>query len=155
MPLTKISMRSGKSAEFKAILMEQAYLAMNEVFDVPKDDFFMTISEHDDESFRFGKDYLNIKRSDDLIIFQLTIAIGRTVAQKKNLYAAICERLVNALCIRPEDIFINLVETKPENWSFGMGKAQKAWGDYSIIKDATKEGLFDRMTKSGNLSMWL
>jgi hypothetical protein len=28
--------------------------------------------------------------------------------------------------VRPEDVFINLVEVLPENWSFGNGIAQYA-----------------------------
>jgi phenylpyruvate tautomerase PptA (4-oxalocrotonate tautomerase family) len=39
---------------------------------------------------------------------------------------AIADRLHTALGLRREDIFINLVEVKKENWSFGNGIAQYA-----------------------------
>jgi 4-oxalocrotonate tautomerase len=46
------------------------------------------------------------------------------VAQKQKLYRRIVELLTKNPGLRPEDIFINLVEVLPENWSFGNGAAQ-------------------------------
>ena len=83
----------------------------------------MTISEHDEPDFSYGADYLDIARSDDLVIIQLTVSNTRTVAQKKALYRRIVERLTESPGLRPEDILINLVEVRPENWSFGHGIA--------------------------------
>ena len=37
------------------------------------------------------------------------------------LYQGIVDGLVTSIGIRPEDVFINLVEVKKENWSFGNG----------------------------------
>ena len=39
---------------------------------------------------------------------------------------AIADGLRNAVGLRQEDVFINLVEVKKENWSFGNGEAQYA-----------------------------
>jgi len=38
----------------------------------------------------------------------------------------VAERLNKNLGVRIEDVFINLVEVKKENWSFGNGIAQYA-----------------------------
>jgi 4-oxalocrotonate tautomerase len=38
----------------------------------------------------------------------------------------IAERLAVGLSLRAEDVFINLVEVRRENWSFGNGLAQYA-----------------------------
>ena len=43
---------------------------------------------------------------------------------KQELYRRIVEKLTASPGLRPEDIFINLVEVLPENWSFGHGVAQ-------------------------------
>lgn len=126
MPLTRISLKSGKSPAYRRALMEQIYQAMRECFDVPEDDRFMTISEHDDAAFYFGREYLNIARSDDLVIIQITANNTRSLAQKKALFAAIAERLSVEPGLRPEDVFINLTEVPKENWSFGLGVAQYA-----------------------------
>ena len=65
-------------------------------------------------------------RSDALVMIQITWNEGRTLEQKKALYRAIADGLRQELRIRPEDVLINLVEVKKENWSFGNGVAQYA-----------------------------
>jgi 4-oxalocrotonate tautomerase len=123
MPLTRVSLRAGKPAAYRKAILEGLYQAMRETFDVPEGDRFMTISEHDEPDFSYGANYLDVARSDDLVIIQLTVSNTRTVAQKKALYGRIVERLTANPGLRPEDIFINLVEVRPENWSFGHGIA--------------------------------
>ncbi|MGY4180202.1 4-oxalocrotonate tautomerase [Bradyrhizobium sp. USDA 4518] len=124
MPLTRVSLRRGKPAAYRKAVLESLYRAMRETFDVPEGDRFMTISEHDDDDYLYGADYLGIRRSDDLIIIQITVSNTRPVAQKQKLYRRIAERLTESPGLRAEDIFINLVEVLPENWSFGNGEAQ-------------------------------
>jgi 4-oxalocrotonate tautomerase len=126
MPLTRIDLRSGKSAGFKQALVDGIYEAMRETFDVPEDDRFMTIVEHDDTTFSFGRTYLGVERSDDLIIIQITASNTRTVEKKKALYARIAGRLAESPGVRPQDVFVNILEVPKENWSFGNGLAQYA-----------------------------
>ncbi|WP_050403434.1 tautomerase family protein [Bradyrhizobium embrapense] len=124
MPLTRVSLRRGKPAAYRKAILEGLYRAMRETFDVPEGDRFMTISERDGDDFAYGADYLGIRRSDDLVIIQITVSNTRPVAQKQKLYRRIAERLTESPGLRTEDIFINLVEVLPENWSFGNGEAQ-------------------------------
>ena len=126
MPLTTISLRRGKSPAYRAALMEAVYLAMRETFNVPEDDRFMTVNEYDADDFSYGATYLDIPRSDDLVIIQMTVSNTRTVEQKKALFRRIAERLILSPGVRPEDVMINLVEVVKENWSFGHGIAQYA-----------------------------
>jgi phenylpyruvate tautomerase PptA (4-oxalocrotonate tautomerase family) len=124
MPLTRVSLRRGKPPAYRKAILESLYLAMRETFAVPESDRFMTLSEHDEDDFVYGADYLGIQRSDDLVIIQLTVSNTRPVEQKQKLYRRIVERLTESPGLRAEDIFINLVEVLPENWSFGLGEAQ-------------------------------
>ncbi|MBR1221188.1 tautomerase family protein [Bradyrhizobium sp. U87765 SZCCT0131] len=124
MPLTRVSLRRGKPAAYRAALLDSLYRTMRDTFDVPEDDRFMVLTEHDEPDFAYGATYLGIRRSDDLVIVQITVSNTRTVTQKKALYRRIAERLADNPGVRPEDIFINLVEVLPENWSFGHGLAQ-------------------------------
>jgi 4-oxalocrotonate tautomerase len=124
MPLTRISMKRGKPTAYRSAILENLYQAMRETFNVPEGDRFMTISQHEDDDFVYGPDYLGIKRSDDLVMIQITVSNTRTVEQKQQLYRRIVERLTESPGLRAEDIFINLVEVLPENWSFGHGVAQ-------------------------------
>jgi hypothetical protein len=48
------------------------------------------------------------------------------VAQKQAFYRRVAERLAADPGLRPEDVFINLLATRAEDWSFGHGVAQYA-----------------------------
>jgi 4-oxalocrotonate tautomerase len=126
MPFTRIAVRAGKPAEYKKALINGIQRALIETFNVPEDDYFMVINEYDADNFVFNPSYLNIARSDDLVIIQITANNTRTVEQKRALYKLIAENLKENPGVRPEDVFINLVEVLKENWSFGNGIAQYA-----------------------------
>ena len=126
MPLSRVSLRRGKPAAHRKAILDGIYRAMRAVFDVPDEDRFMTITEHDEDNFSYSKNYLGIARSDDLVMIQLTVNNTRTVEKKRALYRAIVENLTADPGVRPEDILINLIEVLPENWSFGNGIAQYA-----------------------------
>lgn len=124
MPLTQISMRKGKPEAERRAIMDGIYSAMQQTFGVPDDDRFMTVSEFGDSDFVHGYRYPDVDRSDDLVIIQITVSNNRSREQKLALYKAINEELGRRAGVRPDDIFINIVEVLPENWSFGRGKAQ-------------------------------
>ena len=125
MPLTRIDIRAGKSREFKAALFAEIYEAMRGTFDVPEDDRFLVITEHDDDTFSFGRNYLGIERS-DVVLIQITANNTRTIEKKKALYARLAERLAGRPGVRPQDVFVSILEVPKENWSFGDGLAQYA-----------------------------
>jgi 4-oxalocrotonate tautomerase len=124
MPLARVSLRRGKPAAHRKAILEGIYQALRETFDVPEGDRFMILTEHDADDFVYDANYLGIRRSDDLVIIQITVSNTRPTAQKQKLYRRIVERLTENPGLRAEDIFINLVEVLPENWSFGHGEAQ-------------------------------
>lgn len=126
MPLVRISLREGKSPEIHKSMMEQIYLAMRSAMGTPENDRFATITEHKESCYNNSGNYMGIERSDDHIIIQMTVLGGRSVDQKKALYAAIAENLSTELDVRKEDIFINLQEVAKEDFSLGNGIAQYA-----------------------------
>jgi 4-oxalocrotonate tautomerase len=126
MPLVRVALRQGKSAAYKQAIGDGIYQAMLETFGVPKEDRFVVVSEHDESEFQFSKTYLDIARTDDLVIIQITANNTRTVEQKKAFFARIAELLSQNPGLRKQDVFINLVEVAKENWSFGNGIAQYA-----------------------------
>ena len=126
MPLLNISMRAGKPAAYRQAIFDGLYRAMREALNVPDDDQFMTITEHDAVNFRYGASYLGITRSDDLVYIQITVFSTRTAEQKKALFRRIAELLGENPGIRPEDVFVNVLDAAKENWSVGHGLAQFA-----------------------------
>ena len=126
MPLVHISLRAGKSEAYRSAILDGVYQAMRDTFNVPEDDQFMTITEHDAANFRYGATYLGIARSDDLVFIQISAMNTRTADQKKALFRRIAELLGQSPGLRPEDVFVNLIEGVKENWSLGHGLAQYA-----------------------------
>ncbi|CAO3409999.1 tautomerase family protein [Azospirillum largimobile] len=126
MPLVHISLRTGKSEAYRQAIFDGLYRAMHETFNVPEDDQFMAITEHDAANFRYSSSYLGVSRGDDLVYIQITANNTRTVEQKKALFARIVELLGEDPGVRPEDVFVNIVEVAKENWSLGNGVAQYA-----------------------------
>jgi 4-oxalocrotonate tautomerase len=124
MPLVHVSLRRGKPAAHRQAILDGIYRALRATFDVPDEDRFMTITEHDEADFSYSRTYLGINRTDDLVMIQLTVSNTRPVEKKKALFRQIAANLTADPGLRPEDILINLVEVLPENWSFGHGIAQ-------------------------------
>ncbi|HET9650541.1 MAG TPA: tautomerase family protein [Usitatibacter sp.] len=126
MPLVRIALRKGTKPEFRRAVSDSIHRAMVETIKIPEQDRFQIITEHDPESLVYDPSYLGISRSDGVIVIQITMSAGRTLDVRRALFAKIAANLRETPGVRPEDVFINLVETAKENWSFGNGIAQYA-----------------------------
>ena len=127
MPLVRIDLPEGKSLEYRKAVSAGVQRALVETFNVPEDDLFQVITEHATGSgLVHAQSYLGIAYTDNLTLIQLTVSDTRSLEQKKKLFRRIVEHLAESPGLRREDVFINLVETKKENWSFGNGEAQYA-----------------------------
>jgi len=126
MPLVHIALRAGKPEAYRQAIFDSIYQAMRETFNVPEDDQFMTMTEHEAANFRYSPTYMDVARSDDLVFIQITANNTRNLEQKKALFRRTAELLGEKPGLRPEDVFVNLVEVAKENWSFGHGLAQYA-----------------------------
>jgi 4-oxalocrotonate tautomerase len=126
MPLVRISLMHGKPREFRQTLSDIVHKAMVETMNVPSQDRFQIITEHTQDTLIYDPSYLDIHRSDDIIIIQVTLNEGRTTEVKRAFYKRVVELATEILHTRPEDVMISLVEVKKENWSFGNGIAQYA-----------------------------
>jgi phenylpyruvate tautomerase PptA (4-oxalocrotonate tautomerase family) len=125
MPLIHINLRAGKPEAYRQAIFDGLYRAMREALNVPEDDQFMTITEHEPANFRYGNGY-GIARSDDLVYIQITVFDTRTAEQKKALFKRTAELLGENPGLRPEDVFVQVLDAAKENWSVGHGLAQFA-----------------------------
>lgn len=127
MPLARITIPKGKTPEYRKAISQGVHSALVETFNVPQDDLFQIITEGAPQAdIVHAPSYLGIAYTDDLILIQITVTNSRTVEQKKHLFRRIADHLAERPGLRRQDIFINLLEVKKENWSFGMGEAQYA-----------------------------
>lgn len=123
MPLARIDLIKGKPEGVRQAIGDVVYDSLRSI-GVPEDDRFQVIHEHDPANFIFAQSYLGVEHTTNLVIIQITFNEGRTTAQKQALYKAIAEGIHAKTGIGINDVFINLVEVKRENWSFGNGVAQ-------------------------------
>jgi phenylpyruvate tautomerase PptA (4-oxalocrotonate tautomerase family) len=126
MPLVRIDLAAGKTAAYRGTIGDVVYDAMLATINVPKDDRFQVITEHAATDLIFDPGYFGIERSADCVFIQITLSEGRTTDAKKAFFKAIVDGLHARIGLRREDVLINLIEVKKENWSFGNGIAQYA-----------------------------
>jgi 4-oxalocrotonate tautomerase len=126
MPLVRISLREGKSEEYKKALADGVHRALVEAIEIPPQDRFQVLTEHSPGGLIYDQSYLGITRTDEIVLVQITLSAGRKPPQKRKLYKRMSEILAENPGLRPQDLMINLVEVAWEDWSFGNGVAQYA-----------------------------
>ena len=97
MPLVRISLMEGKSAEYRRKIGDTVHQAMVDTINCPPQDRFQLISEHPTGNFIYAPVYLDIPHTDDLMMIQITLNEGRSVDLKKALFKAIAEGLQKAI----------------------------------------------------------
>jgi phenylpyruvate tautomerase PptA (4-oxalocrotonate tautomerase family) len=126
MPLVRIDVLEHRTEEDLAAIGDGVHRALVEAIGIPPQDRFQVLSRHAGAGLVFDRHYLGISRTDGVVFVQIALSTGRTLEQKKKLFAAIARNLADKPGVRQEDVFVNLVEVVKENWSFGNGIAQYA-----------------------------
>jgi 4-oxalocrotonate tautomerase len=124
MPLVRIDLAQGHPVGDGRDIGQVVYDAMRATLNVPEGDRFQVITPHPAAELAIDANYLGIARTKDCIFIQVTLNEGRTLEQKRAFYRMIADGLSKRFNLRREDVFINLVEVKKENWSFANGEAQ-------------------------------
>jgi 4-oxalocrotonate tautomerase len=124
MPLVRISLREGKTEEYKKALGDGVHRAMVEAIEAPAQDRFQIITEHPAGGLLYDPTYLGIQRTENIVMVQITLSTGRKPPQKRKLFKRMAEILGENPGLRPQDLMVSLVEVAWENWSFGNGEAQ-------------------------------
>ncbi|MDW4662837.1 4-oxalocrotonate tautomerase family protein, partial [Escherichia coli] len=57
MPFVRIDLKRGKTAEYRKTLGEIVYKAMREIINVPENDKFQVITEHDRDDLNYADNY--------------------------------------------------------------------------------------------------
>jgi hypothetical protein len=118
-------MRKGRDAGLRRKIGDAVHRALVDTIGVPPADRFQLLTEHEPGDLVYDSEFLGIARTSDIVIMQITLSAGRSLAQKRALYRAIADNLAR-LGLRREDAWINLIEVAKENWSFGNGIASYA-----------------------------
>jgi 4-oxalocrotonate tautomerase len=127
MPLVRIDLSNSASPKLRQTVSDVVYDAMTAVAKVPANDKFQIVTGHAADDLVYPKEgYLGIDYTDDIIFIQVMWNAGRSTELKKAFYRKIADDLHSRAGVRKQDVFINLVDVLPENWSFGNGEMQYA-----------------------------
>jgi phenylpyruvate tautomerase PptA (4-oxalocrotonate tautomerase family) len=124
-PLVRISLNK-TTPEFARGVGDAVHQSMIDTIGIPAEDRFQIITQHEPGELIYDPTFYQIDRSDGFIAVQITLAAGRTREVKANLYRRMTELLAERVKVRPQDVFISLLEVAPEDFSLGNGKAQFA-----------------------------
>ena len=127
MPLVRIDISKDASAELIKIISDVVYDAMTEIARVPVNDRFQIVSRHAADELIFpAGGYLGVSYTTGIIFLQITWVAGRPTEAKKAFYRKVADDISAKGKVRKEDIFISLVDSDREDWSFGKGEMQYA-----------------------------
>lgn len=122
MPLVTLTVVRPKSVEFKDTVLKSVHGALVSV-GVPEADRFHRVLELSPEDFRFDPVYPDVqgRRTDDFVLIEIVLSVGRSVKVKKQFLANLMSRL-SAAGHNPENVMVVFKETTWENWAFAGGR---------------------------------
>jgi phenylpyruvate tautomerase PptA (4-oxalocrotonate tautomerase family) len=123
MPLVRISLLKGKSPDHLRAISNGVHQALVAAYNVPPDDRFHMIHQHEAHEFIYDADYLGVHRTQDVVFIHIVAGNWRDTATKKALYAALASNLAENPGLRPEDVQVVLSSNARDEWSFGNGLA--------------------------------
>ena len=131
MPLVRIDINRGRTAEELQKLSRGIHDAILAEYGIPERDYFHILTEHDEGQI-FAQDAgLGFERSRNVVMIQIFTQGGRSQNAKQSLFAAIAEKLA-AVGVAGEDVFLGYVENTAGDWSFGFGRAQYVTGELAV-----------------------
>ncbi len=128
MPLLRIDMIKGRSAQERCALADTIHACVVEAFGVPLRDRFQIITEHEPEQMIIEDVGLGYPRTDKVVVVQITTT-PRTLASRKAFFRLAADRLEADCGLPQSDLMINMVTVSESDWSFGSGKAQFLSGE--------------------------
>lgn len=91
MPFIRVDTLVGRySADQRAAMSDVLYKAVLGIGALEKD-CFQVFAEHPPSHLVFDPTYLDVPRTDGFVVVQITMNTGRSLEQKKGLYAAIAD----------------------------------------------------------------
>lgn len=126
MPIVTLTVRKPKSAAFKATVLSAVHEALVGI-GVSPDDRFHRVIELDEEDFQFDSRFPDVRtrRTDDFVLVEVLLGTGRSVKLKRQVLAAIVERLSKAN-FDPENLMVVFQDVAWENWSPAGGRIPNA-----------------------------
>ena len=123
MPLVTVTLRKGKSTEFKSAVLAAIHRALV-ASGVPEADRFQRVLELGPDDFRFDPVYPDVgaERTDDFVLIEVLLSVGRSVKVKRKILSDVIGSLGTAPGLHPDNVMVVFKETQWENWAFAGGR---------------------------------
>ncbi len=117
MPIVRITIRAGKSPEYKKAVLAGVHNGLVQAFKIPEHDRIQMLHELGPYHFEIPS-----SKTEQFTIIEVTAFKGRSMEAKKRFYQTIAANLGEAPGIAGDDILIILHEPPLENWGIRGGK---------------------------------
>ena len=131
MPLVRIDINEGRTAQEVEILSRSIHDAILAEYGIPERDYFHILSEHQAGQIVAQDAGLGFERTGGVVMIQIFTQTGRSQEAKQSLFAAIAANLAT-VGVAGEDVFVGYVENTAGDWSFGHGRAQYMTGELDV-----------------------
>lgn len=126
MPIVTITVRKPKSAEFKATVLAAVHEALVGIGASPNDRFHRVL-ELEEENFQFDPQFPDVqtRRTNDFVLIEILLGVGRSVKLKRKVLATIVDRLSKSN-LDTENVMVVFQDVPWENWSPAGGRIPHA-----------------------------
>jgi phenylpyruvate tautomerase PptA (4-oxalocrotonate tautomerase family) len=126
MPIVTITVRKPKSAEFKTTVLAAVHEALVSVGVSPNDRFHRVL-ELEEKDFQFDPTFPDVQthRTNDFVLVEILLGVGRSVKVKRQVLAAIVEHLSKSN-FDTENLMVIFQDVAWENWSPAGGRIPNA-----------------------------
>lgn len=115
MPLIYVTLKKGKSVEYRNAIHAGIQAALIEVFKLPDDDYAGVTLQVDPDEMYYDRNFFGLPRSEDLIFIDMSWN-RRTPEIKKTLFEKIADNLEASPGLKRADVLLTVKETPSENW---------------------------------------
>ncbi|OIK24701.1 tautomerase family protein [Streptomyces malaysiense] len=126
MPMTKVYLRTGTSAEHKRAVSDAIHAALVAVLGIPDDDKYHVFHELEPDNLITAPVAFGLERRPQAVFIQLYFG-RRPEETLKALYRTLVANLVEGVGLETRDIYLNVVESPSANW----------WADGRILDPDT------------------
>lgn len=115
MPMTKIYLRTGSTAEHRRAISDAIHRSLVDVLGIPDDDRYHIFHELDADNLIVAPVAFGLERRPEAIFIQ-TYFGARPVEVLQQLYRVLVDDLLECTELESRDIYINVVESPSANW---------------------------------------
>ncbi|WP_329100965.1 tautomerase family protein [Micromonospora sp. NBC_01699] len=149
MPFVDISLARGKSREYLEGVSNAVHEALVAEFGMQPGDRFQLVHQHEPDEMIFNRSFRGGPRSDDFVVFTITVGLDLGELAKRRFYKTLVRLLGEGPGVQPADVFVMIHVTPPVNFSFADGvAASEVAAAEALDRAATGSGTRAAYTKT-------